>query len=176
MPTTISPRPGFDWAKVKWGGPKDPRTEHCSYCGDKLPTDDEDPSFVPLILWASDGSAAEFCDTCQAQHWGIQTFDEAVPPVHEIEARAAYRSDAYPENTTPMSDTTSHMTSAHLRTTRLEPTRAGSGRPSRRTLETTGRAITGGTSHRPLRLASCVIRRMIRKRPRCRGRAPPREV
>jgi hypothetical protein len=79
------------------GGPDQPRTEHCSYCGDKLPTDDEDPSFVPLILWTAQGWCAEFCDHCQAAYWGIQSFDEPVPPRHEIEARAGYRNDAFPE-------------------------------------------------------------------------------
>ena len=91
MPTTISPRPGFDWAKVNWGGPDQPRTEHCSYCGDKLPTDDEDPSFVPLILWNADGWCAEFCDTCQAEHWGIQNFDDEITPRHEPEVRGVSR-------------------------------------------------------------------------------------
>ena len=71
MPTTISPRPGFDWAKVKWGGPDQVRTEHCSYCGDEL---DEDS--VPLILWNEAGWCAEFCDRCMVTWWGFEPDDE----------------------------------------------------------------------------------------------------
>jgi hypothetical protein len=79
---SIAPRPGFNWAQVNWGGPVEPRTEHCSsYCGDLL---DEDS--VPLILWNKDGWCAEFCDHCQATWWGVQSFDE-VEPRPEPEAR-----------------------------------------------------------------------------------------
>jgi hypothetical protein len=85
MPATISPLPGFDWAKVKWGGPKDPRAEHCSYCGGKL---DEDS--VPLILWNEAGGCAEFCDRCMVTEWGFVIDEQARP-------RAAYRDDSYPE-------------------------------------------------------------------------------
>lgn len=69
--TTLSPRPGFNWMLVTWGAPDQVRTEVCSYCGDKLPDDDD---FVPLILWNPEGWAAEFCDHCQATWFGIQTF------------------------------------------------------------------------------------------------------
>ena len=36
--SVISPKPGFDWNLVQWGGPNQPRTEHCSYCGNPFPT------------------------------------------------------------------------------------------------------------------------------------------
>jgi hypothetical protein len=90
MPTTISPRPGFDWSKVNWGGPDQQRTEVCSYCGDALP-DQESPNYeIPLILWNSEGWCAEFCGTCQATWWGIQSFDE-IEPRHEPEVRGVAR-------------------------------------------------------------------------------------
>ena len=47
----LQPLPGWDWAKVNWGAPDAPRTEHCSYCGVKLP-DQDDPGYeIPLIVW-----------------------------------------------------------------------------------------------------------------------------
>ena len=68
----LQPLPGWDWAKVNWGGPDDPRTENCSYCGVKLP-DIDDPDYeVPLIIWTKAGHCAEFCIACQAQWWGIE--------------------------------------------------------------------------------------------------------
>lgn len=69
----MQPRPGFRWERVKWGGPNQVRTAFCSYCGDELSCDDDD--FMPLILSRPDGSAAEFCDDCQATWWGIAKFD-----------------------------------------------------------------------------------------------------
>jgi hypothetical protein len=58
---------------INWGGPDEPRTDCCSYCGDKLPDEDEDAEFVPLILWNEDGWAAEFCDHCQAAWFGVRS-------------------------------------------------------------------------------------------------------
>jgi hypothetical protein len=49
--TAIRPKPGFNWMMVAWGGPDEPRTASCSYCGDPFPTEELDPEFVPLILW-----------------------------------------------------------------------------------------------------------------------------
>ena len=72
--TALTPKPGFNWQMVAWGGPDEPRTAHCSYCGDKLPTEDEYPEFVPLILSNADGWAAEFCDHCQLTWFGLQSF------------------------------------------------------------------------------------------------------
>ena len=74
---TIKAKPGFDWSRVQWGGPNDQRTEKCSYCGKKFPTEDEDEmeiDFVPLIIWKVDGSCAEFCDDCQATWFGVSKF------------------------------------------------------------------------------------------------------
>ena len=67
MPDPLTPLPGFDWGKVEWGGPKEPATETCSYCG--APLDEES---VPLILWMDDGSSARFCDDCQRKWWGFE--------------------------------------------------------------------------------------------------------
>jgi hypothetical protein len=78
---SIARRPGFDWTLVNWGGPDEPRTEHCSYCGDALGEES-----VPLILWNAGGWCAEFCDHCQAAWWGMQTFDEPGEPRLEPEA------------------------------------------------------------------------------------------
>jgi hypothetical protein len=80
----LAPLPGFDWTKVNWGGPDEPRTEVCSYCGDPFP-DDDATDFVPLILWNAAGWCAEFCSHCQAAYWGIQTLDEPIEPRDEPE-------------------------------------------------------------------------------------------
>jgi hypothetical protein len=81
--TALRPRPGFNWLTVAWGGPDEPRTEHCSYCGDRFPTEEEDPEFVPLILSNEEGWVAEFCDHCQAAWFGLQSFPEPPPPRKE---------------------------------------------------------------------------------------------
>ena len=49
--TVLAPKPDFNWLLVNWGGPDEPRTTCCSYCGDSFPTEEQDPEFVPLILW-----------------------------------------------------------------------------------------------------------------------------
>jgi hypothetical protein len=69
MSNTLRPLPGFDWGLVKWGGPDEPRTRFCSYCGANMPEPEDD--FVPLILWKDDGSCAEFCNECMRNHWGF---------------------------------------------------------------------------------------------------------
>jgi hypothetical protein len=69
--TTLAPQPGFDWKRVKWGGPKERRTTRCSYCGEPFPDEEDDPDFVPLILWNSESWCAEFCDACQRRWWGL---------------------------------------------------------------------------------------------------------
>jgi hypothetical protein len=80
---SFAPRRGFRWEQVAWGGPDEPRTEHCSYCGDVIPKDS-----VPLILWNAEGWCAEFCDHCQATWWGIESFDEVKPrPEPEVRKR-----------------------------------------------------------------------------------------
>jgi hypothetical protein len=77
-PTTLDPM------RVNWGAPDQARTEHCSYCGDLL-----DPDSVPLILWDARGWCAEFCDHCQAMHWGVHSVEDPVEPVDEPEVRHA---------------------------------------------------------------------------------------
>ena len=42
---SIAPKPGFNWSAIAWGGPDEPASDHCSYCGDEIPEDS-----VPLIL------------------------------------------------------------------------------------------------------------------------------
>jgi len=63
---TIEPLPGFDWSKVKWGGPNERISEHCSYCGEQLGLDD-----VPLMMWSEAGACAQFCDACMVRYWGF---------------------------------------------------------------------------------------------------------
>jgi hypothetical protein len=66
----LQPRPGFDWWRVKWGGPDDLVSEVCSYCGELL-----DDDGVPLRLWSEDsGLSAVFCDACMSTWWGLETF------------------------------------------------------------------------------------------------------
>jgi hypothetical protein len=74
--TGLAPKPGFEWMAVNWGGPDEPRTKHCSYCGDPLPDDEEDAGFIPLILWNAAGWCAEFCDKCQWEWWGVERHDD----------------------------------------------------------------------------------------------------
>jgi hypothetical protein len=69
MTKALAPKAGFDWSKVKWGGPDDRRTTICSYCG--APFSEEDDSDVPLTLWTKAGDCAEFCEECQRQWWGM---------------------------------------------------------------------------------------------------------
>ena len=63
----LDPKPGFDWAKVTWGRPDSPRSVLCSYCSAVIPEDS-----VPLMMWKGDGHAAQFCDVCMKQWWGMQ--------------------------------------------------------------------------------------------------------
>jgi hypothetical protein len=63
---TLEPLPGFDWNHVTWGLPDSPRSALCSYCSAGIPE-----SAVPLILWADDGRACQFCDACMVRWWGF---------------------------------------------------------------------------------------------------------
>src|SRR6266851_2270634 len=78
---TIRPRPGFDWSRVKFTGPYLP--DHCSYCGDEIPDDDN----VPLWLFEKHGDkSAVFCEHCQIAWWGLRPVDEErIKPRHEPE-------------------------------------------------------------------------------------------
>lgn len=62
----INPAAGFDWARVAWGKPDEPRAENCSYCGAAIGED-----VVPLMMWSEDGYAAQFCDGCMREWWGF---------------------------------------------------------------------------------------------------------
>jgi hypothetical protein len=66
MTATLTPRLGFLWCNVKWGGPNDHRTEVCSYC--RKPMGDD----FPLILSSGSGHAAEFCEACQREWFGVE--------------------------------------------------------------------------------------------------------
>lgn len=68
----LQPKEGFDWRKVQWGKPDEPRTQTCSYCGRPFP-EDETANFIPLIIWKQDGHAAEFCEECQREWFGMWT-------------------------------------------------------------------------------------------------------
>jgi hypothetical protein len=67
---SLQPLAGFDWARVKWGGPHDAVSDECSYCGATIPDDD-----MPLRLWAKSGHAAVFCEACQRTWWGMESFE-----------------------------------------------------------------------------------------------------
>jgi hypothetical protein len=63
----LKPKRGFDWDKVSWGRPDSPRSVLCSYCSSSIGEDE-----VPLVMWKDDGHAAQFCDKCMVQWWGMQ--------------------------------------------------------------------------------------------------------
>ena len=71
MAATISPLPGFDWSKVKWGGPNEPVAIRCSYCDAPLGDDMDEDYQGPLILWSPEGACAQFCIACQKIIWGF---------------------------------------------------------------------------------------------------------
>lgn len=70
----IKPKAGFDWARVIWGRPDSPRSVLCSYCSASFADDD-----VPLIMWTEPGMAAQFCEACQEQWWGMTSYSEGEP-------------------------------------------------------------------------------------------------
>ena len=67
---TLSPKTGFDWNRLSWGGPDEPVSEICSYCD--APIDDDE---VPLMMWNAEGWMAQFCYQCQATWWGVVGFE-----------------------------------------------------------------------------------------------------
>lgn len=69
---SLQPTPEFNWAQVSWGGPKQRRTEVCSYCDQPLGEED-----IPLMLWNEAGWCAEFCEVCQEKYWGAIMCDGA---------------------------------------------------------------------------------------------------
>lgn len=77
---TISPRPGFNWMNVAWGGPDEPVSDHCSYCGREIPEES-----IPLIMWNEAGWCARFCDHCQAAWFGMENiFEEGDATNYEL--------------------------------------------------------------------------------------------
>lgn len=75
MTAMLKPHPDFDWSRVNWGAPNQSRTDRCSYCDKPFPDPYDDSDFVPLILWDAKGWCAEFCDDCQSEWWGLQSFE-----------------------------------------------------------------------------------------------------
>lgn len=49
-------KPGIE-RELAWGRPDSPQRSLCSKCHGSLPT-------VPLVMWASDGSAIQLCNGC----------------------------------------------------------------------------------------------------------------
>jgi hypothetical protein len=81
MMDTLTPRPGFDWSRVKWSRYVQ---YECSYCGDAIPEDT-----VPLRLTDEKSNlGAVFCDHCMAAWWGMRSYDDPVEPQHEPEVLA----------------------------------------------------------------------------------------
>lgn len=64
----MTPRPGFNWTAVSWGGPDEPIAEACSLCEAPIGEDS-----VPLILWNPQGWCARFCRACQKKWWGVES-------------------------------------------------------------------------------------------------------
>ena len=67
----LQPKPGFEWGRVKWGGPLDPVSDACSYCSARIPEE-----AVPLRFWTEQGHAAVFCDPCSARWFGLEVVGE----------------------------------------------------------------------------------------------------
>jgi hypothetical protein len=73
----LQPLPGFDWSKVKWGGPRARVTEECSYCGAPL-------GEAPLRFFSPRGAACAFCEECMQKWWGFAPYEE---PDEDAEGR-----------------------------------------------------------------------------------------
>jgi hypothetical protein len=71
MTSPLEPKPGFDWAQVRWTGPHAPVDETCSYCGSAIPD-----AHIPLRLWNAQSWAAVFCYACMERWWGMARLDE----------------------------------------------------------------------------------------------------
>jgi hypothetical protein len=85
----LRPAAGFRWEAVSWGGPDEPVSDDCSYCGDAIGEDD-----IPLRLWTQDGWGAAFCDACQTRWWGLESFDTVEPRLEPEVRRRAPRTGA----------------------------------------------------------------------------------
>lgn len=71
MSITITPKPGFDWAKLTWGRPDSPPSVLCSCCSAVIPEES-----VPLICSNAEGWTVRFCDACMQKWWGFERVDE----------------------------------------------------------------------------------------------------
>lgn len=71
MSVSLLPKPGFDWARVRWTGPYAAVDDDCSYCGAAIPE-----AHVPLRLWDDDSNAAVFCHACMREWWGVEMYDD----------------------------------------------------------------------------------------------------
>lgn len=69
--TSLMPKQGFDWSRVRWSGPLAPVDDTCSYCGAAIPEED-----VPLRLWSATSAAAVFCEGCMREWWGFESFPD----------------------------------------------------------------------------------------------------
>ena len=63
----LKPRHGFEWSRVRWGGPRDPVAMSCSYCGAPFPED-----HAPLRFFSIKGAACAFCEACMQRWWGFE--------------------------------------------------------------------------------------------------------
>lgn len=69
----LKPREGFDWNKLTWGRPDSVVSPLCSYCSAVI---QDDPDYVPLILWDSRGYPVRFCEKCMERWWGFEPMGE----------------------------------------------------------------------------------------------------
>lgn len=71
MPSTLEPKPGFDWRKVTWGRPDSTPSALCSYCSAVIAE-----SEVPLMFWDDKSYACQFCEKCMTEWWGFEPRDQ----------------------------------------------------------------------------------------------------
>ena len=64
---TLTPKPGFNWKRVRWDDAEAPQRDDCSYCGAPIPDD-----AFPLRFWNERGDGCVFCDACAEQWWGLR--------------------------------------------------------------------------------------------------------
>ncbi|HLG44737.1 MAG TPA: hypothetical protein VKY24_00735 [Reyranella sp.] len=73
--TTLSPRPSFDWTRVRWDAADAPQRDDCSYCGAAIPEE-----AVPLRMWDASSNACVFCAPCAERWFGLEAdHDEPSP-------------------------------------------------------------------------------------------------